>query len=63
MPIIQRVEDGFVNVQVIDGQEVVNPDKDEYYKSAKEAGNYIQQGIEIDSRGQHVAFFVRMQKR
>lgn len=60
--IIQRVEDGFVNVQVIDGQEVVNPDKDEYYKSAKEAGNYIQQGIEIDSRGQHVAFFVRMQK-
>lgn len=60
--IVLRVENGFVNVQVIDGQEVVNPDKDEYYKSAKEAGNYIQQGIEINSRGEHVAFFVRMQK-
>lgn len=57
--IVQRIENGFVNVQIIDGQEVVNPDKDEYYKNAKANNNFIQQGIEISQRGEHIAFFVR----
>ena len=60
--VVLRVEDGNLNVQIIDGQEIVNPDKDSYYKAAEAVGNYIQQGIEINSRGEHVAFFVRFQK-
>jgi capsid protein len=60
--IICRIENGVLNTQVIDGQEVVNPDKDSYYTDAKNAGNYIEQGIEISEKGEHVAYFVRMRK-
>ena len=59
--VIARIENTFVNVQIIDGQEVVNPDKEEHYKKAEAAGNYIESGIEINKRGEHVAYFARMQ--
>lgn len=57
--IILRVIDGSVNVQVIDGQEVYTPFFDnKYHEEAEARGNCIKHGIEIDKRGQHVAFYV-----
>ena len=60
--VIMRIENSFPNVQIIDGQEIVNPDKEQFHKDAEAAGNYIQDGIEINKKGEHVAFFVRMQE-
>ena len=58
--VILRVENGNINVQVIDGAEVKSPVFDsEFYKKAKDAGNDIIHGIEMNDRGEHVAFFVR----
>ena len=57
--VILRVQNGNVNVQVIDGQEVFNPFFDnKFYEEAKARGNKIRHGIEIASNGEHVAFFV-----
>lgn len=57
--IVLRVENGNVNVQIIDGQEVASPMfGDQFYKQAEERGNRILHGIEINPRGKHVAFYV-----
>lgn len=60
--IICRVENKNLNVQVIDGQEVVNPAEDHFYKDAESRGCYIEQGIEMNERGEHVAYFVRFRR-
>lgn len=61
--VIARVEEGKVNVQVIDGAEINSPFIDsKYYAEAKERGNKIIHGIEIDDRGEHVAFYVSTDK-
>ena len=60
--IICRVENSILNTQVIDGQEVVNPSEDKFYKEAKERGNYIEQGIELNERGEHIAYYVRFKR-
>lgn len=58
--VVLRVENGNVDVQVIDGSEVKSPIFDsEFYQKAKEAGNEIISGIEINDRGEHIAFYVR----
>jgi capsid protein len=58
--VLLRVEDGNVNIQVIDGSEVQSPSiESEHYLRAKELGHKIKHGIEINKRGEHVAFFVR----
>lgn len=57
--VICRVENQTVNVQVIDGSEINSPlFNDKFYEDAKAAGNKIIHGIEINDRGEHVAFFV-----
>lgn len=58
--VVLRVEDGNVNVQLIDGAEVISPLLEQnYYEEAKNRGNTINHGIEIDKRNRHVAFYVR----
>lgn len=42
------------NIQVVDGQQIENPLDD----TLKEEGNTIEKGIEINSKGQHIAFWV-----
>ena len=49
-----RVDQFGPNVQVIDGQQVESPIDD----TGKGEGNVIKHGIEMNSRGEHVAFWV-----
>lgn len=45
--------------QIIDGQEIIDPYlTSEHYKKAEESGNIIIKGVEIDAKGEHVAFYV-----
>jgi len=58
--VILRVEDGEVNVQIIDGQQVQTPIlNDKFHKEATSKGNIINHGIEKDKRGRHVAYYVK----
>jgi len=59
--VILRADDNLIpNVQVIDGQHLGSPVYDsKFWKEAKERGNRIKNGIEIDAKGKHVAFYVR----
>ncbi|WP_300440736.1 phage portal protein [Christiangramia sp.] len=59
--VIIRVENSELNVQLIDGQQVQTPIlEDEHHKQAKSRGNSINNGIEKDDRGRHVAYFVKV---
>lgn len=61
--VIFRIENGYPNVQIIDGQEVSSPMLfSDFYTIAENAGNRIKNGVEIDSRGRHVAFYVRSEE-
>lgn len=55
--VVCRVEDLNVNVQIIDGQHIKQPNSDDLEK-AKGRGNYVKHGIEFNKRGEHVAYFV-----
>ena len=60
--IILRVINQMVKIQVIDGAEVMNPVlESKFYQDARERGNRIKHGIEIDSKGEHVAYFVKIE--
>jgi len=60
--IILRVINQTVKVQVIDGAEVMNPVlESKFYQEAKDRGNKIIHGIELDSKNQHVAYFVKIE--
>lgn len=54
---IVRVDNFGPNIQVVDGQQISNP------FDAKEmgAGNRIKSGIEIDKKGEHIAFWVEQE--
>ena len=56
---IIRVEDEGPNIQVVDGQQVSTPLED----NAKKEGNIIRDGIEMNARGEHIAFWVTKAKR
>ncbi|WP_181899557.1 phage portal protein [Flagellimonas nanhaiensis] len=59
--IILRVKEGWPTIQLVDGDHVKTPfldDKNEWNKKAKEAGNIIRNGIEMDKSGTHVAYYV-----
>lgn len=62
--VILRVDDnGNVTSQIIDGQHVNNPITDDAQRTAqlKASGNVLINGIEVDKKGKHVAFWVRKQ--
>jgi len=58
--VILRLDDNYdVRVQVIDGQHVVDPlFESQFIQNAKAKGNTIRHGIEIDDKGEHIAFYV-----
>lgn len=57
--VILRVENGYLNCQVIDGQEVQTPPfGSNFQEEAIKRENTIKSGIEVDKRGEHVAFYV-----
>lgn len=58
--VILRLVDGNVTVQLVDGAHVQNPiGSSPYIAYAETAGNILKNGIEIDKKGQHVAYYVR----
>jgi hypothetical protein len=62
--LIVRFNDNGPNIQFVSGEFVCNPGiETEYFKEAKERGNDIKHGIEIDKDGKHIAFFVRLKKK
>jgi len=48
-----------VTVELIDGYHIQYPYGSDYVKQAEDRGNEIHQGVEINKRGEHVAFYVR----
>ena len=54
---VLRYDDEGVNIQIIDGQQVQNPFED----TRKEKGNEIKKGIELNEKGEHVAFWVNVE--
>ena len=59
--IVFRIEGGYPNIQLIDGEHVQTPyldDKDNWAKKAKERGNIIRNGIELSPKGKHIAYYV-----
>lgn len=58
--VILRVIDNCVKVQIIDGQHIQSPEfGSEDFPKELESGNRIIDGVELDSKGRHVAFYVR----
>lgn len=56
-----RYDDYGPNAQFISGEHIRNPEIDsKFYQDAKDKGNSIEHGIEIDSRGKHIAYFVNV---
>lgn len=51
---VVRVDEYGPNIQIIDGQNVSDP----FDETGKEEGNTIKHGIELNKKGQHVAFWV-----
>lgn len=56
-----RIDDYGLNVQVIDGQHISTPNQDMLDK-VKKRGNFEDHGIEYNSRGEHIAYFVKSKK-
>ncbi len=58
--VILRYQDNQLTVQLVDGDNIVSPMwGTESYPQELEKGNKIINGIEVNSRGQHVAYWVR----
>lgn len=62
--VVLRVEGGYPKVQLIDGEHVKTPfldDKTDWEKEARDRGNVIRNGIEMDAKKKHVAYFVSVE--
>jgi len=58
--LIVRFDSTGPTIQFISGEFVENPSYDNnFYENATIIGNYIQQGVEVDPSGKHVAYYVR----
>lgn len=58
--VVLRVENQTLTTQIIDGAEVSSPTfQSKFYDDAKAAGNRILHGIEINKKGEHIAFYVK----
>ncbi len=57
--VIQRFVKGNLNVQLVDGNHVMTPLFTDDIKKAGKRGNTIINGIELDKRGNHIAYYVR----
>ena len=55
---INRFDGDFVTIDIIDGHNVQTPADHELITAAKNRGNEIIDGVEIDKKGTHVAFYV-----
>lgn len=59
-----RYDENGPNAQFISGDHIRNPELSSiYYDRAEKAKNTIEHGIEIDSRGKHIAYFVNVKSK
>jgi len=57
--VINRVENGYCNIQLIDGAHVLTPFLETHYiKEAEQRGNRIEYGIEISKSNEHIAYYI-----
>lgn len=60
--VILRVDNNFVNVQIIDGSHVISPYfNSEWFKVASNQGNFIRHGVEMNENMEHIAYYVQNQ--
>ena len=57
--VICRIENSILNIQIVDGTHIQTPYTSNYIKEADSRGNYISHGIEINEKGEHVAFYIK----
>lgn len=56
--VVLRVENGMLNIQLIDGAHVKTPMFSSHVTDAIARGNIIKNGVEQNGRGEHVAYYV-----
>lgn len=57
--VICRIENSMLSVQIVDGTHIQTPYTTNYITEATKRGNHIAHGIEIDKKGQHIAFYIK----
>jgi len=57
--VVLRYEEGKINIQLIDGANIVQPYWSQHIGDAEKRGNTIKNGIETDKRGRNVAFYIK----
>lgn len=57
--VICRIEKLNLNIQIVDGIHVCDPIGTKYFEETNDRKNFILHGVEIDSRGKHVAYYVK----
>lgn len=57
--VIHRVKDGLLTSQILDGRFIMDPSPAQVAE-ARSRGNIISDGVEINKRGAHVAYFVEL---
>jgi len=56
--ILQRFEGNKVTTELIDGYHIQTPIISEFHDQAKAIGNEIKEGVEINKKGTHIAFYI-----
>jgi capsid protein len=57
--VLRQGKSNMPTVELIDADHVVNPMSETLYRAAKNRGNTIIHGVEVDKSNRHVAFFVK----
>lgn len=56
--VVMRYDGALPSIQLIDGLSIYTPTSGDWGAKAKSAGNKIKHGVEVDSKGKHVAYYV-----
>lgn len=57
--VVCRIENAELTVQIIDGLHVCDPINTPYIAEIKDRKNFLKHGIEYNSKGEHIAFYVK----
>jgi len=57
--ILRQGSSGLPNIELVDAEHVVYPDKGNHLRAVHNRGNTVEHGVEIDKARRHVAFFVK----
>ena len=57
--VIQRIQRGKHTVQIVDGSHIITPHSTKQIIEAKQRGHTIVDGVEINKKGSHIAYFIK----